>query len=434
VSAGKNAYLILQPEYICGPTVKEVIWSQDGQRLAILREFVEVKPSVIADLVTGAGEDRTPNEPETQILTWNTVTRTTTTLMKFSHSQGEILSMDWIAGSSSLAIQAQFVDPADTTSRHTSILILNGKGETLTVEQVEPGRTCEILPSPVKPVVALLERPSSNEGPPGSIQQAVPANTETIRFFGTGGNLSQPTKLPGRSFGLQWSNGGLPYVKSFEVQEGDKKEKRVWYLVNRETLKLEPSETSPFPRIQDSAQADEELEVQALSAKLAGNKLGIYVPTVVISPPQAKDAELTVITTDGDEAKLSPKSNGVSYQSQGSLMVREMVKVPLEAYRRAREAALKERLINQAKQVGFALMMYCNDWDDNMLSNSGNWQEQLLPYLRNQSLMDGFTYTFAGGNSANIPDPANTAVGYIEGPGGRAVAYADGHVRWVPNP
>jgi prepilin-type processing-associated H-X9-DG protein len=53
--------------------------------------------------------------------------------------------------------------------------------------------------------------------------------------------------------------------------------------------------------------------------------------------------------------------------------------------------------------------------------------------VKNSSILEGFVYTFKGGKLSDVDKPAETVLGYIEGPGGRAVAYLDGHVKWVPN-
>ena len=78
--------------------------------------------------------------------------------------------------------------------------------------------------------------------------------------------------------------------------------------------------------------------------------------------------------------------------------------------------------------------MYSNDYDDNYVSNAGNWQNQIEPYIKNMEMLDGFNLTFPGGSALSVENPAETVMGFLEGPGGRAVAYADGHVRWIPNP
>ncbi len=140
------------------------------------------------------------------------------------------------------------------------------------------------------------------------------------------------------------------------------------------------------------------------------------------------------MTTDGTRGDLSPKLNAVQYESQGNLMVRPITIVSLEALKRARFVALKVKLLNQAKQIGLAIIMNSGDNNDMYPSNQGNWQAGISPYLMDPSVMNGFNYTFGGGSATAIESPATTEMGYFDGPGGRAVVYTDGHAKWVPNP
>jgi prepilin-type processing-associated H-X9-DG protein len=114
-------------------------------------------------------------------------------------------------------------------------------------------------------------------------------------------------------------------------------------------------------------------------------------------------------------------------------MVRPLTSIPKELALKAMEAAERTKILSDAKQVALGLIMYSSDHDDTLPGNGGDWASLISPYLRNNSLMDGFVYTFAGGNLADVQDPAKTEIGYKSGPGGRAVAYADGHVRWIPD-
>ena len=61
------------------------------------------------------------------------------------------------------------------------------------------------------------------------------------------------------------------------------------------------------------------------------------------------------------------------------------------------------------------------------------------PYLKNPSVFEnpgtgdnGFVYSYGGPTGlAQITSPATTQLGYVSGPGGRAIIWADGHVTWV---
>ena len=433
VVAGKDVYMMFPQEFICGPQVQQLAWSPDGERLAVLRNFTDATPDMIKELVQAKEGDRPQWDPEQQVIVYSTVTRKTTTLLKLKLSQGQIHSVNWIAGSSSLIIEATFAEPGDANGGHVSLLILTTGGQTLNVAQYDPTKPCEAVPSPYKPIVVLVEHPPYVAAASTTTFAATPTREPaTIRFFGTDGVLSNAVKMPGSTCLPHWSSNGQFYVMSVERSPNEAHAKRNWYLFNRSTQKFE-SAIPPDSNVLFAGQEPRELILSDLTPKLSDMKVGINAPTVVISAAGAKDDELSVVTTDGSRGDLSPKINAVSYQSQGSLMVRPMVKVPLAAYLKAKERALRTTLLSNAKQVALALIMHGGDNDDNYISNKGDWKSALNPYLKNDRLLDGFNYTFPGGSMTAIESPASTILGYIDGPGGRAVAYADGHCKWVSN-
>lgn len=94
-------------------------------------------------------------------------------------------------------------------------------------------------------------------------------------------------------------------------------------------------------------------------------------------------------------------------------------------------AAEQREIMNRAKQVGIAMMIYATDCDD-QLPPSANWQEVLYPYMRSKSLSEGFIYLMNGDNLSKLEDPTKAKVGYIEGQYGRAIVFGDSHVIWEP--
>jgi hypothetical protein len=73
--------------------------------------------------------------------------------------------------------------------------------------------------------------------------------------------------------------------------------------------------------------------------------------------------------------------------------------------------------------------MWASDHDDT-LPGPNDINSELSPYLKNESLFDQFTYTYAGGPLAAIASPAETILGTVDGPDGQAVIFSDGHVKW----
>ena len=92
-------------------------------------------------------------------------------------------------------------------------------------------------------------------------------------------------------------------------------------------------------------------------------------------------------------------------------------------------AAKRAAAMSKAKQVALGLIMYSADNDD-AIPGDLDLRKDVSPYVRNDSVFDGFVYTFQGGKLSDLKDPANTVLGYTDTPDGRAVAYADGHVVW----
>lgn len=133
----------------------------------------------------------------------------------------------------------------------------------------------------------------------------------------------------------------------------------------------------------------------------------------------------------GSRFALAADNSAVAYTQDNALVVREIVAIPLDVLKKMRAAAQKAMTMSNAKQAGTAMMMYCADYDDYLPANLST--DRILPYIMNPDMLNGFVYTFGGGKLSDIKDPANTELGYVTGPGGSAIIYADGHVMWKPD-
>jgi prepilin-type processing-associated H-X9-DG protein len=80
-------------------------------------------------------------------------------------------------------------------------------------------------------------------------------------------------------------------------------------------------------------------------------------------------------------------------------------------------------------------MFWAQEHDERFPSPE-NIEKELAPYIdgwhpgRSISVLRGFTYTFPGADLEDVRDPCTTELGAVEGPGGAAILYGDGHVRW----
>ena len=129
-------------------------------------------------------------------------------------------------------------------------------------------------------------------------------------------------------------------------------------------------------------------------------------------------------------AQMEPKGRSIAYVDNGALLLRDIRPFDHDLAEKMKIEALKAEALSQAKQVGLALMIYAADMDD-VLPTGENFVGRLLPYLKNRQMLDGFNYTYSGGPVSQLKDPASTELGFTNGPGGRAVVYADGHAKWI---
>lgn len=153
-----------------------------------------------------------------------------------------------------------------------------------------------------------------------------------------------------------------------------------------------------------------------------------------LTDPWAKEVyrNPVVLAKGGKAIGVSADEQFLAYRLQGVLFLRTIATLDarLGLTRRIEEEV--QKAVQSAKQAGLGALIYAADYDD-VLPLNGD-PERLMPYLKDRSILDRMVWTnLTGQNVAKITDPANTMLGYAPGPGGRAVLFADGSVRWVPD-
>lgn len=180
------------------------------------------------------------------------------------------------------------------------------------------------------------------------------------------------------------------------------------------------------------------------------------VPAVPNTPPFEQNTEaiglsqsaFTLVTTAkpapkmnkavlgfGDESSFEISSDllTAAWTCQNAAFVTRLIEVPRKLLEESMLAAEKTRAISDAKQAALAFIICASDYDDNLQLN-GDWRATMMPYIKNADILSRFQLTYSGEpNMSAIKDPTNTELGYVQGPGGRAVAYVDGHVKWIPD-
>jgi hypothetical protein len=144
-------------------------------------------------------------------------------------------------------------------------------------------------------------------------------------------------------------------------------------------------------------------------------------------PTLAKLSTVNCVPTFG------PGNDCVAYLDAGALLIRDIKPIDSAVARKVLADAAKAKAISDSKQAALGLIVYASD-NDGVLPGAEGWEHKVEPYFKNVDLLKNFNYTFRGGTMESISNPAETELGFTIGPGGRAVAYCDGQVKWVSNP
>jgi hypothetical protein len=147
-------------------------------------------------------------------------------------------------------------------------------------------------------------------------------------------------------------------------------------------------------------------------------------------------------SSNGGCLSWSDNSRKFAYSSMGRLYVAELgesvftTDEKIEAGIPLTEEETKECLTSNAKQLGLAIMQWCQDWDEK-LPDEGNINQDLLPYMANKNLFynpgtteNVFRYIKPGHSIAEIEKPAETVMGVMDaGYDWQIDLFADGHVK-----
>lgn len=147
-------------------------------------------------------------------------------------------------------------------------------------------------------------------------------------------------------------------------------------------------------------------------------------------PPFTRALVAADSDSGGPAPLVLPDASAVLWTQDGTLYARTLLALDRTAFDNLLRTLQRRKAVSEAKQMGLALMMYAMDYDETFPS-SGQGMDMVLPYLKDEAMLGRFTFTYQGNPSlGKIDAPADTPLGFVRGPGGRAVVYADGHARW----
>ncbi|MEQ1821395.1 MAG: hypothetical protein ABL949_02695 [Fimbriimonadaceae bacterium] len=191
------------------------------------------------------------------------------------------------------------------------------------------------------------------------------------------------------------------------------------------------------PKAGDFVSGERPYGAQARLRSVNSRTLPIQIPGIddgaqaaLLMGDEKSEFPAALIAADCSRAIGSPDRKSIAYITQGHAFVRPIIEVTDEQLEDLLEKREAKRLLSQVKQVGIGWMIYGSDSDNVLPGSTEKTSEMIMPYLKNEKLLQGFAYSFGGGDISKVEDPTKTVLGYVQGKYGRAVVYLDSHARW----
>jgi hypothetical protein len=425
VLTNTEAYVLFPAELICGPTAEQVSFSPSGRNVAVIRTIRRLSTEN-APIVSRTDYSRSAEDHE--VIFWNASIRKPVTLWQTAQPMTTVRLSDWMPGTESLFALIDVELPADPQRpgeppNHEFRLVLLGLGIERAVPVPLPlGNyvSIDVSVSPTQELAVVNMRP--RQSGVQDIYLVVHRNGRT------GPLVDVPPTFQASPL---WDSSGRPVLVSREVVDG--KSQKVYRAVDLRTGQVRVL-TSPPAAYTRAAHAQQTLPFRLVSQAhdLPHRGATDRAMPIWLETPSASEHPSALVTADGSSPTLLPGGTVIVFRDHSSLWHVPIAKMPKAEYLTARKADLKQRALSNARQVGTAARMYAYDHDETF-PGPDDLEANLTPYAGNAAIFQGFTYTFAGGSFAEIGTLADAVLGSVAGPGGRAVVYADGHVKWVDN-
>jgi hypothetical protein len=421
----KEAFGLMAPELVAGPAVKEAHWSPIGR-------YILVEQYTQRQTTTG----RVPGE--IRLILWDRRAQRTDVLWKGPATGGYVDAVNWLVTGEVAFVSVTEPIPGgpsvngEPAMRRKLLRVLASAGTMRPILEATQSDGFDVNVSPTQPL-AVLERTSLAEPiAPGAPRTVATRAYQVLRANGTLGPPTASFAKQGVYVSIQWSqDGSVPYLVTIARDE-DKKMRRTAYGLNLNTgqTTLLPQEPKYYSHRQVEEAKVEGIPLRLREAKTVIKEGGVSrtVRPLWLETVQPSEHPLAMVNADTSWSQLSPKGDGVLYSSQGAAWMAPVVRISRTAY----DDLTKKALMSDARQVGLGIRMYVQDYDEKYPLPDHFSGGAVGPYIKNESIFEGFRYVFPGDMESSIENPAETMMGYITGPGGRAVVYVDGHVVWEP--
>lgn len=431
---GSQGYQVLPPIRVCKGELKFAKWSPGGKYLLVYSRsdpFASTMSTSEVDEVLTTGLSLI--EPwRNHIYIWSRATMKSTEV--WTGGIGEsVEKIRWFHSGKAALLwihTSSFNANPNSKGKSTAVVLMNAAtGQTrFLIRHIQKSATTvsSIAVSPLNDEVLISE--SVYRTSKGSDAVTV-LHTFTELYNSKGDLISTFPDVP--VFGYDWSPDGTEiFGTDYQYSTMTRKYSPVYYLFSRNGTYDKLQQKPAFYKKPPAPHKNIHLVVEESSVRV-GNRFEDS-PEVILASKIKSLKPACLLRGIVQRPILAPDLSAVGYESNGSYFVRRIIAIQPAALRAMLEAE-RAKAITNAQEVADGMIMYSVDNSDNL--PSGNWQTLVYPYVKDQALIDNFTYVQPSIlNLHQIQNQATTQIGSVAGPGGNAIAYADGHVVWQPNP
>lgn len=445
VVVGERAYGLVSPSVVVADSLVSYCgWVGSGKKVIVLRAPGASFPSEKEAAAQKSG--KLPEPFRFELSVWDRKSRSnqsTLNLGPWHTATGEVHNL----GDSGVALTEVMLYRADGAAGISKVLLFevtesSGTARLLWDSSESKAGTGPRIRIVTKGRQALIVLSKLNEPPTGL--SSLRATENSAHVYDPRSGLGPAIPLPSGMADAAWSvvpNKLVVWTTDFPQGEVS----QAWYELDATTGRV-----SPLPGPAGNVYHEPEHLDGPLRVSLGGNAAGLpNTATLVprIAPNQegqgrvpaspkpskvpAQYGNAALIEFDASSAALSPTGEEVLVVSRGVALIRPITPAPIDEFLEKLEQQLRSEVLMKAKLAGVALILYATDNDDRFPPKTANVEDLLSPYVKDREVLKGFVYTFGGGDMASIQNPADTEMGYVVGPGGRAVVFADGHAKWV---
>jgi hypothetical protein len=429
----QGGYLLTPPEFVAQPFIRRIEWSPDGNYAVLFQTALRAETPTLDDAVM-----------RHRVLLWNRKTRRLSVLWESAQTDREVnpnreFQVAFVGKAPLCLFAVRVWDEAKQDDPWKAYVATIGGQVKLLGEY----REAWLLAPPAEDIGYILVAESENllykrmyapVGANGILAnfQPVPKDLDITALYAFSTRRGNPD--------LWYEDGKQMLLSSFgppiAVSEAESVQYRVeptYSLWNLRTNQVQPIDNARARYYRVNRETLLHARSERHSLQHAGN------PAETAATWLHENERAVLVASDSALAEVAPQGDAILYMAHGAAFYREIRRTSADALREMQDRADREKYLSQARQIGVALMMYVQDYDEMFPPNFGDEgvAQVLLPYLKDMGIFEvngafAFRYRMDGQSLANIESPATTEVGYLELPNGRVVIYTDGHAKWQP--